>query len=648
MKMELDFDLYRDKIYAAWLGKSIGGAIGAALENHKELKHLTVEELWPENIPANDDLDIQIVWFEALKEKGPYLTQKDLVYYWQDRCWYNFCEYGVFLYNVQRGIMPPLSGKWGNDFFSESEGCPIRSDIWGLICPGNVELAAAFAKQDGELDHANYSVHAEMFFAAMTARSLLGDTQQEILESALSVLPSDSPVRHTVRTVQKIHDDIAEYSGAWRVLMRQFGDRDASKAVTNLAIVMLAYLRSRGDFREAMLLCANSGWDTDCTAATLGAILGAWHGTGCIPEEWRKRLPPDLLCALQIEHKNIPLMQLSHETALLGVEMALSRNDQITITNAPEVKVRQKVETVCGITAEYVADPVLFAEKTTQVILNVENFSGNDICGTLQIVSPENIICEPSQIPCSVPEKGKISVELAIRRFDTALPLADKNLFAVRFITAEQTFSTQFGLTGARQWLVYGPYWNMYDIEKYGDTCPYCVPESKHPLFAGCPADSYMNYQYPDLPYLDEETLVSRDLPQEIPYHLEAAHDLIRGEQMGHWHGSCCRYFVREFVIPAGEEIYFNYGRTGYLKIWLDGKEIYRSDELHSWMLGDTDKFSFTATGKKQRLVVKYINPADEAALAIYLHVRKKGQNRRGISYLTDETIDIVPQGYSL
>jgi hypothetical protein len=52
----------------------------------------------------NDDMDIQIVWLEALQERGIWIESDDLAEFWQDRCWYNFCEYGVFLNNFQRGI----------------------------------------------------------------------------------------------------------------------------------------------------------------------------------------------------------------------------------------------------------------------------------------------------------------------------------------------------------------------------------------------------------------------------------------------------------------------------------------------------------------------------------------------------------------
>lgn len=99
------------------------------------------------------------------------------------------------MHNVQRGILPPLSGSWNNEFFRESEGCPIRSDIWGLVSPGNPQLAAEFARMDGELDHCGFSVEAEMFFAAMTAQALVADTREEIFEAGLSVLPENSRVR---------------------------------------------------------------------------------------------------------------------------------------------------------------------------------------------------------------------------------------------------------------------------------------------------------------------------------------------------------------------------------------------------------------------------------------------------------------------
>ena len=188
MKHQINYNDYLEKIYAGWMGKSIGGTIGAPMENHKVRMNFTHDELWPKTIMPNDDLDLQIVWLEALQELGIWLESDDLAKFWQGRSWYNFCEYGVFLNNFQRGIHPPLSGTWNNRFYFESEGCPIRSEIWGLVCPGNPVLAADYARKDAQLDHGGASVLCEMFLAAAEAAAFFDNDLDRVLDTGLSVL----------------------------------------------------------------------------------------------------------------------------------------------------------------------------------------------------------------------------------------------------------------------------------------------------------------------------------------------------------------------------------------------------------------------------------------------------------------------------
>lgn len=647
---QLDFNIYQDKVLAAWLGKSIGGIIGAYLENHKELKCLNASELWPDKIPPNDDLDIQLVWLEAMQEKGCWLTGDDLIAYWQDRCWYNFAEYGFFLHNVQRGIMPPLSGYWNNDFFRESEGCPIRSDIWGLVSPGNPALAALLAKLDGELDHAGFSVEAEMFYAAMSAQALTANSRQEIIAAGLSVLPQNSAVRDVVAMVERIAREFSDFRAAWQVVIRHFGDRDASKAITNLAIVMLAWYRCGDDFEQAMVLCANSGWDTDCTAATLGAILGAWRGTACIPEMWHKRLGATLVCGIMVRHQKARLTDLGYETACLGVEMSLTRNHAVQITGAPAVTVRPRPPEELKLQIEYPDGPVLYADKVTSVRIIADNPGQQEICGQLYIEGPDNIVISQETQTWRILPGGQQQIMLTICRKNPIAPLPDKNLFKACFCLQDGRRTEKiFGLGGARQWLVYGPYWTMYDREKYGEICPYAGPgRNQHPAWAGCGGDSYQHFQYLDFPYLAEEVLALRDLPDCVPMHLQSGIDLLTAKEFGGWHGSCCRYLTRTFSLPQGRKICLNLGRTGWIKVWLDGKEIFRGGDIHSWALGEADFWRFTATGKPQRLVVKLVNPTDEAALAFYFLNDEEHDPKRGISYLTDEIIDEIPIGSDL
>ena len=67
--------------------------------------------------------------------------------------------------NARRGIRPPYSGGFNNAYFKEGMGCPIRSEIWAFVHPGDPDAAVAMALQDGSLDHEGNSCWGEAFLA---------------------------------------------------------------------------------------------------------------------------------------------------------------------------------------------------------------------------------------------------------------------------------------------------------------------------------------------------------------------------------------------------------------------------------------------------------------------------------------------------
>ena len=88
-----------DKIYGGWLGKCIGGAAGAAVEGIKDIIECEdFKTMMRPDLP-NDDLDIQLLWLEVLQRKGISVSAQDLADAWNEKCWYPFNEYGVFLKN---------------------------------------------------------------------------------------------------------------------------------------------------------------------------------------------------------------------------------------------------------------------------------------------------------------------------------------------------------------------------------------------------------------------------------------------------------------------------------------------------------------------------------------------------------------------
>ena len=60
---------YRNKVLGCWLGKNIGGTLGAPMEWRRQVNQVDfyTQDLVGEPLP-NDDLDIQLLWLVALEE----------------------------------------------------------------------------------------------------------------------------------------------------------------------------------------------------------------------------------------------------------------------------------------------------------------------------------------------------------------------------------------------------------------------------------------------------------------------------------------------------------------------------------------------------------------------------------------------------
>lgn len=305
----LNRDDYLDKVMGCWLGKNIGGTLGAPFEWRRQINEVSfyTQELKGEPLP-NDDLDIQLFWLCALEEQGIDLWASTLADYW---CLYvtpHWAEYGTAKTNLRAGLLPPLSGSYRNDF-RHSCGAFIRSEIWACIAPGLPHVAAQYACEDGMIDHGNgEGTLAEIFVAAMESAAFVLRDLPAAIEVGLSYIPSVSGTAQAVRTAIRCHESGLDWRAARDEILRLhrgstfFGwmhhtsETDRQKgfhegilgydAPSNVALLVLALLEGGEDFGRVVCTAVNCGEDTDCTAATAGALWGILHGARAIPHRW--------------------------------------------------------------------------------------------------------------------------------------------------------------------------------------------------------------------------------------------------------------------------------------------------------------------------------------------------------------------------
>ncbi|MEF3303828.1 ADP-ribosylglycohydrolase family protein [Paenibacillus sp. GYB003] len=277
-------DYYRI-VYGGWLGKNIGGTLGAPVEGRKELLSLTFYPKLPDGPLENDDLDLQLVWLHALEQYGPALTARELGQEWLEHVFFPYDEYGYALANLRRGLIPPVAG-WFNNPFANCMGSPIRSEIWAMAAPGAPEVAARYAYEDAIVDHAGgEGVYGEMFFAALESAIFVEKDRDRLIEIGLRHIPADCRTALAMRDLIRWHREGRSWTEARELILKHHGNDNFTDAPQNIAFTILGWLYGES-FEDAILKSVNCGYDTDCTAATLGAILGMLLGPEGLPDKW--------------------------------------------------------------------------------------------------------------------------------------------------------------------------------------------------------------------------------------------------------------------------------------------------------------------------------------------------------------------------
>lgn len=59
--INLNYNTFKDKVYACWVGKNIGGTMGMPYEGIKDMVDIKGFVTKPGEVLPNDDLDLQLV-----------------------------------------------------------------------------------------------------------------------------------------------------------------------------------------------------------------------------------------------------------------------------------------------------------------------------------------------------------------------------------------------------------------------------------------------------------------------------------------------------------------------------------------------------------------------------------------------------------
>jgi hypothetical protein len=227
-------------------------------------------------------------------------------------------EYGICRWNLRRGIQAGFTGIFENHFHS-GMGSPIRSEIWACLFAGDPQSAAHYAAMDASLDHGREGIAGEVLFAVMQSLVATGADLESAIAQGAELLPVDCETAMSVRFVRDAFANGIEAWDCWKELLAHHENENFTHTPLNVALTIWALLYGGEDFEKSILLAVNGGYDTDCTAATVGATLGLISGAESIPARWSEPLGDGVFVGAGIRGINAPptLGELTRRTANL-------------------------------------------------------------------------------------------------------------------------------------------------------------------------------------------------------------------------------------------------------------------------------------------------------------------------------------------
>ena len=332
--LEIDWNSERiyDQIYGAWLGRAAGCVLGKPVEGwpkeriDKYLKDHNIDILdnylpFDEKVlpgvhkvstrgninfmPRDDDMDYVIIGLLALEKRGIKTSARTIANTWVDRLPFNVvytaeeCAYRNFV----NSIWPPLSGTHRNPF-REWIGAQIRADVFGYVTPGLPEIGAKLAFNDASISHDKNGIYGEMFVAAMLSAAFKLESVKEIISAGLAEIPENCRLAEAVNDTMHWCETLPTWELVWEKINESVGHYHGVHTINNAALVVMGLFFGENDFEKGIVCTVRGGWDTDCTGATVGSILGLRLGAKNLPSKWISPLNDRLKSVVRDENDN--------------------------------------------------------------------------------------------------------------------------------------------------------------------------------------------------------------------------------------------------------------------------------------------------------------------------------------------------------
>jgi ADP-ribosylglycohydrolase len=169
----------------------------------------------------------------------------------------------------------------------EGLNASIRIDLHAFVAPADPRLAGRLAHTNASVNSVKNGIYAAMFTAGCISAAMSRDPSVEsILAGGLSCVPAKSRLAEAIQLTRDWYTQSGEWGPVCERIYERWGHLNWAGAMYNFPITTLALLHGNLDYTRSICTAVMCGVDTDCTAGTVGSIVGAAVGKEGVGEKW--------------------------------------------------------------------------------------------------------------------------------------------------------------------------------------------------------------------------------------------------------------------------------------------------------------------------------------------------------------------------
>lgn len=281
-------------------GQICAGSIGS---NPYRMRPISDPRVVRGTVYSDDDMHVDILNQFIFRDYGPVLGNNDIASAWK---FYDVHDVGggsdTRNLVLNSSFIPPYTGQstYGSMGYWVTESW-IENETLGMLFPYMYELAEGYADMFTQVQGDAYGYYLGKLCAIMYSLAYEYDDAKTIIDKAFEVMGKSNEIYEIYQYVLKCYNQGVSWRQACIGIVEKavncakirINDTAGFSINANAGMIFLGLVYGENDFEKSLKITSLAGLDGDCTAATVGGLLGVMLGYNNIPEKYTNYLGKD-------------------------------------------------------------------------------------------------------------------------------------------------------------------------------------------------------------------------------------------------------------------------------------------------------------------------------------------------------------------